>query len=114
MASPASQSTGADSSVEEQQEHGTEPSMQQSGVIEEGARPDIMVERARICQGSHDMVTEAAVLDWELEAALSAGSGAAARAQEEGVNVLCIGEIGIGNTAAAAALLSALTGEHIW
>jgi NaMN:DMB phosphoribosyltransferase len=84
--------------------------MPEPRTVEVGARPDIVVERARIRGGTRDMVSEAAMNAWELEAALKHGAEAAARADEEGVRVLCIGEIGIGNTTAAAALLSALTG----
>lgn len=77
---------------------------------EVGAGPNIIVERASIRSGTRDMVSEAAMHASELEAALSSGAAAAARAAEEGVKVVGIGEIGIGNTTAAAALLSALTG----
>lgn len=46
----------------------------------------------------------------ELDRALQAGRDAAERAHSGGAQVICIGEIGIGNTTAAAALLCALTG----
>lgn len=46
----------------------------------------------------------------ELEAALQVGRDATKRACAAGAQVLCVGEIGIGNTTASAALLCALTG----
>jgi NaMN:DMB phosphoribosyltransferase len=84
--------------------------MPEPRTVEVGARPDIIVERGRIRAGTRDMVTESAMHAWELEAALRSGAEAAAKAVEDGVKVVCVGEIGIGNTTAAAALLSALTG----
>lgn len=47
----------------------------------------------------------------ELMAAIQAGRNAVRRVVEDtACNVVCIGELGIGNTTCAAALLAALTG----
>jgi nicotinate-nucleotide--dimethylbenzimidazole phosphoribosyltransferase len=47
----------------------------------------------------------------ELEAALAVGGRAARRAHDDGVRALGLGEMGIGNTTCASALLAALTGR---
>lgn len=67
--------------------------------------------RPRVRRGSRNMVNEAALSHDELEAALSIGADAARAAHTDGVQMLGLGEMGIGNTTAAAALLSALTGR---
>jgi nicotinate-nucleotide--dimethylbenzimidazole phosphoribosyltransferase len=53
---------------------------------------------------------EPAMTAAECKAAVIAGREAARRAQSDGVRVLLLGEMGIGNTTASAALLAALTG----
>ena len=53
-----------------------------------------------------DFTAAPAMSEAELRAALEAGAGAA----EPGIDLLCVGEMGIGNTTAAAALAAALLG----
>jgi len=55
------------------------------------------------------MATEAAMTVDELNAAMAIGADAARAAHDDGVSALGLGEMGIGNTTAAAALLAALT-----
>lgn len=43
-----------------------------------------------------------------MEEAIQAGRGAVAALHDEGIRALCLGELGIGNTASAAALLAAV------
>ena len=57
-----------------------------------------------------DMVDGAAMTPAEFAAALTAGHDAVA----EGADLLCLGEMGIGNTTAAAALCTALVGGEDW
>jgi len=68
------------------------------------------VVTARVRRGSRNFVHEPAMGGEELEAALEAGRAAARRAAEAGANAVGLGDMGIGNTTAAAALISALTG----
>jgi nicotinate-nucleotide--dimethylbenzimidazole phosphoribosyltransferase len=65
---------------------------------------------AKVRRGSRNLVREPAMTDAELDAALAAGRAAAARAADAGVRALGLGEMGIGNTTSASALLCALTG----
>jgi nicotinate-nucleotide--dimethylbenzimidazole phosphoribosyltransferase len=66
---------------------------------------------ARVRRGSRNMVSEPAMTDGELTAALAVGAAAARDAHGDGIQALGLGEMGIGNTTAAAALLSALSGR---
>jgi len=61
-------------------------------------------------RGSRNFVHEPAMSPEELESALEAGRAAARRAAEAGADAVGLGDMGIGNTTAAAALISALTG----
>lgn len=70
-----------------------------AGIVHDGIR-----------RGTRNLAIEPAMTLAETDAALEAGRAAARRAAESGVRVLGLGEMGIGNTTAAAALLSALTG----
>lgn len=77
------------------------------GVDSEDERPGQRVARVR--RASRNMVNEAAMTADELDAALAVGADAARAAHAAGVQALGLGEMGIGNTTAAAAVLSALT-----
>lgn len=68
------------------------------------------IVHARVRRGTRNLAIEPAMTAAETEAALEAGRAAARRAAASGVRALGLGEMGIGNTTAAAALLSALTG----
>lgn len=79
------------------------------------AGPGVAVVHAVVRRGgSRSMLTGAALSQQELDAALAAGAAAARRAAAATaapeMSLLCIGELGIGNTTAAAAVLAALTG----
>jgi nicotinate-nucleotide--dimethylbenzimidazole phosphoribosyltransferase len=65
---------------------------------------------ARVRRGSRNLAREAAMTAGECDRALAAGRAAARRAAEMGADVLVPGEMGIGNTTSAAALVSALAG----
>jgi len=66
--------------------------------------------RARVRSGTADMTVGPAMTLAEAESAIDAGARVAARIMERGVDVVAIGEMGIGNTTAASALTAALTG----
>jgi nicotinate-nucleotide--dimethylbenzimidazole phosphoribosyltransferase len=70
--------------------------------------PGVIADRVR--RGSRNFVHEPAMSPEELESALEVGRAAARRAAEAGADAVGLGEMGIGNTTAAAALISALTG----
>ncbi|HEU4662699.1 MAG TPA: nicotinate-nucleotide--dimethylbenzimidazole phosphoribosyltransferase [Dokdonella sp.] len=65
----------------------------------------------RVRRGSRNMVLEPAMTEGELASALALGADAARAAHDDGIQALGLGEMGIGNTTAAAALLSALSGR---
>lgn len=63
---------------------------------------------AKVRAGTRNLIDEPAMTEAELTAAVAAGRAAVDRAWAKGVQVLALGEMGIGNTTAAAALLAAL------
>jgi nicotinate-nucleotide--dimethylbenzimidazole phosphoribosyltransferase len=74
-----------------------------------GPTPDGVLDR-KVASGSADMTTGTGLGDGAVEAALAAGRELAAQFAAVGVDCLVLGEIGMGNTATAAALASLLTG----
>ncbi|MFO1494259.1 MAG: nicotinate-nucleotide--dimethylbenzimidazole phosphoribosyltransferase [Lysobacterales bacterium] len=66
------------------------------------------VAQASVMRGSHNLRVQAAMSPAQCAAALAVGRAALRRA--DGVDALGLGEMGIGNTTAASALLAALTG----
>lgn len=65
----------------------------------------------RVAAGTQDFTTGPAMTAEQLDRAMSAGAGLAGEALRDADCLVC-GEIGIGNTTAAAALLAALTGAR--
>jgi nicotinate-nucleotide--dimethylbenzimidazole phosphoribosyltransferase len=74
-----------------------------------GPTPKGVLDR-KVAAGSADMTSGAALTQDELRRAVASGRELAAQLAGEGVDCLVLGEIGIGNTATAAALASLLTG----
>ena len=74
-----------------------------------GSTPD-GVHDAKITAGSADMTQGPALAPAQVGAALEAGTRLAREISDEGIDCLILGEIGIGNTTTAAALVSVLTG----
>jgi nicotinate-nucleotide--dimethylbenzimidazole phosphoribosyltransferase len=74
-------------------------------------RAAALVVQDKVALGSADFVVEAALTPAQRKHALAAGARAAERAQAQGCDLLAFGEMGIGNTSSAAALLCALTGQ---
>jgi nicotinate-nucleotide--dimethylbenzimidazole phosphoribosyltransferase len=64
----------------------------------------------KVRRGSRNMLHEPAMSEEEIAAALSAGNTLAENAFAQGVDLLAIGEMGIGNTTAASVMTAALTG----
>lgn len=74
-----------------------------------GPRRPGLVDR-RIAEGTRDITSGPALSAGQLQAGIEAGHAAALELSESS-DVLALGEIGIGNTTVAAALLAALTGR---
>jgi nicotinate-nucleotide--dimethylbenzimidazole phosphoribosyltransferase len=80
--------------------------------------PGVALVHAKVRRGSRSMLAGAALAADELAAALAAGAAAVERCAAQGAEigaspatcVLCVGELGIGNTTAASPVLAALTG----
>lgn len=68
------------------------------------------VEAAVVRRGTADFTVEPALTRDEVVTALGLGVAEANRAADEGVRCLATGEVGIGNTTTAAALIAAFTG----
>lgn len=68
------------------------------------------VVHAKVRRGTRNARHEPAMTDAECEAAIDIGRAAVRRAAAAGVRALGLGEMGIGNTTSAAALLGALAG----
>jgi len=68
------------------------------------------VRDVKVAPGSADMLAGPALDPELLERALDAGAALAAELADNGADCLVLGEIGIGNTATSAALVTALTG----
>ncbi|HYQ00783.1 MAG TPA: nicotinate-nucleotide--dimethylbenzimidazole phosphoribosyltransferase [Polyangiaceae bacterium] len=72
--------------------------------------PLIALQRQRVRAGTGDLSREPAMTRAEAESALAVGARATNSAISGGSDAIAVGEIGIGNTTAAAALVSALAG----
>jgi nicotinate-nucleotide--dimethylbenzimidazole phosphoribosyltransferase len=83
-------------------------------VIDVGVDADLSaldtIVHAKVRRGSRNMLREQAMTAAECQAAVAVGREAVRRAAGDGVQAVGLGEMGIGNTTAAAALLSGLTG----
>lgn len=69
------------------------------------------IRHSKVRRGSRNVLVEPAMTAGELEASLAAGASSVRRAAEGDVHAIGLGEMGIGNTTSAAALLSVLTGR---
>jgi nicotinate-nucleotide--dimethylbenzimidazole phosphoribosyltransferase len=67
------------------------------------------IRNARIRAGTRDLLSEAAMSDGELAAALEAGAQCAREAAQRGAQLLIAGDMGIANTTSAACLICHLT-----
>jgi nicotinate-nucleotide--dimethylbenzimidazole phosphoribosyltransferase len=64
----------------------------------------------KVRRGTRNMLREAAMSEDEVLAALRVGFGMAVEAKAAGLNLIAMGEMGIGNTTAASAMTAVLTG----
>lgn len=79
-----------------------------AGILEPIEDPRLIQQRLGNCSG--DISIEPAMSSAQLQRALAYGRTIATQHIEAGCNLLAFGEMGIGNTSPAAALLAALTG----
>jgi nicotinate-nucleotide--dimethylbenzimidazole phosphoribosyltransferase len=83
-------------------------------VIDVGVDADLAqhttIRNEKIRRGSRNMIREPALSQTEVDAALRVGAHAARRAKQDGVDAFGLGEMGIGNTTSAAAILCAIGG----
>jgi nicotinate-nucleotide--dimethylbenzimidazole phosphoribosyltransferase len=84
-------------------------------VIDVGVDADLSelagVTHGKVRRGTRSITSDPAMTPAEYDAALRSGRSAVHRAASAGVRVIALGEMGIGNTTVAAAVLSQLTGE---
>lgn len=69
--------------------------------------------RRKIRCGTRNMLHAPAMTDDELMAAIQVGIDLAESASKQGVTLIAVGEMGIGNTTAASAITAALTGQPV-
>ena len=81
------------------------------GIADPYDAPDI-IDR-RIAPGTKNFVYEPAMTRAQAEEAILVGEEMAKKAHEEGVSVIGVGEMGIGNTTTSSAVLCALTGLSV-
>lgn len=82
-----------------------------AGSLAEGIAPGPGFLDARVGRGTASLAHGPAMSVGEFDAAWALGARVAAEAAGQGIAVLALGEMGIGNTTAAAALGALLTGE---
>jgi nicotinate-nucleotide--dimethylbenzimidazole phosphoribosyltransferase len=80
------------------------------GPIADPGRHARLVSR-RVRNGTRNMLAEPAMSETQLLAALQVGLDLSAQAAADGVRLVGLGEMGIGNTTAASAITAALTGR---
>ncbi|HET7031374.1 MAG TPA: nicotinate-nucleotide--dimethylbenzimidazole phosphoribosyltransferase, partial [Candidatus Limnocylindrales bacterium] len=73
--------------------------------------PSVRFEAARIADGTRDLSAEPAMTVLQAGAAIAAGRRVAGDLVDRGADLVALGEMGIGNTTAASALVAALTGR---
>jgi nicotinate-nucleotide--dimethylbenzimidazole phosphoribosyltransferase len=86
---------------------GVEMRVVDAGVAADLARSDILID-AKIRRGTRNSAREAAMTRAEMERALEVGIGLVGREEYATVDVIALGEMGIGNTAASALLMHRL------
>lgn len=92
-------------------EFGCEVQVVDVGIKEPYECPDIL--NRRIAGESGNILKEAAMTRGEALQAILTGMQLAGQAAEDGVDLLGVGEMGIGNTTTSAAVLAALTGASV-
>jgi len=76
-------------------------------------RPALALSSARVRSGTRNLRREDAMTPAEVEQAMAVGARAADQLADSGAVLVGTGEVGIGNTTSAAALVCAMTGEAV-
>jgi nicotinate-nucleotide--dimethylbenzimidazole phosphoribosyltransferase len=92
--------------------HQVEMNVVDVGVDADFDHTDGLLHR-KVRRGTRNMMREPAMSEDELTKALDVGLQLADDAKAKGYNLVAVGEMGIGNTTAASAITSALTGEPV-
>jgi nicotinate-nucleotide--dimethylbenzimidazole phosphoribosyltransferase len=92
--------------------HQVEMNVADVGVDADFDHTDGLLHR-KVRRGTRNMMREPAMSEDELTKALDVGLQLADDAKAKGYNLVAVGEMGIGNTTAASAITSALTGESV-
>lgn len=71
--------------------------------------PTLPIVRAKIALGTKNFLVEPAMTELECEQAISRGAALVREKKESGCNIIGFGEMGIGNTSSAAALMHIIT-----
>lgn len=79
------------------------------GMLTEPEEPRLL--RRKAARGTGNMAQGPAMTAEQLEATLTTGMGLAREMQEQGYQIICMGEMGIGNTTTTAAMASVLLGQ---
>jgi nicotinate-nucleotide--dimethylbenzimidazole phosphoribosyltransferase len=83
-------------------------------VVDVGVNGDLnhpLLVSRKVRRGSRNFLREAAMTQEELQSAWEVGADQAESAYRDGIQIVAPGEMGIGNTCAASAITSALTGQ---
>lgn len=94
-------------------QHGLTMTVVDAGVAHEFGPRDGMIVAKIAPDGTRSYLSEPAMTRAQCEAALRKGAEIAYAAADEGCNVIGLGEMGIGNTAAASLITHALTGTPL-
>ncbi len=91
---------------------GARVTVMDAGVIGDFAdHPDLI--RGKIAPGTADFSAGPAMTAAQADAALALGKAAVARELAHGLDLLAVGEMGIGNTTSASAIIAAVTGRPV-
>jgi nicotinate-nucleotide--dimethylbenzimidazole phosphoribosyltransferase len=91
-------------------QHGVDLHVADVGVDHDFTKPNALADH-KVRRGTRNFLRSPAMTTAEMEAAMSAGAALVARVPES--EVIGLGEMGIGNTTASAALLAAMTGAAV-
>jgi nicotinate-nucleotide--dimethylbenzimidazole phosphoribosyltransferase len=94
------------------QTHHVEMIVVDVGVDAEFAEHPHLLKR-KVTRGTKNMLTESAMTHEEMQQALEVGIEAATMMVDKGVNLMAAGDMGIGNTTAATAIISVMTGISV-
>jgi nicotinate-nucleotide--dimethylbenzimidazole phosphoribosyltransferase len=81
------------------------------GIDWQGRRPPAEIVRLPIARGTANLAERAAMSRDQASASLEAGITLAGHLVHDGADLIALGEMGIGNTTASAAIIAALTGR---